>query len=152
MQYEDLRNFNYQYWTRIQELDAMVTVDRGREGLKVAQEDLPEGALRFLARLLTVDVINARQRERHSAFIPTFSAFALLSQGKRKKRLSQIYYFLVALKDPLDLLYNIKHLQNPQTAEFFLKNDIYQAFIMIEERELNIQELTNQKKEFIAQV
>lgn len=37
MQYADLRNFNYQYWTRIQELDAMVTLDRGREGLKVAQ-------------------------------------------------------------------------------------------------------------------
>ena len=30
-----------------------------------------------------------------------------------RHRLNQMNYFLMALKDPLDMLYNIKHLQNP---------------------------------------
>ena len=45
-----------------------------------------------------------------------------------KNRLNQMNYFLMALKDPLDMLYNIKHLQNPQTAVDNYKGEIYQAF------------------------
>lgn len=37
-------------------------------------------------------------------------------------------YFLMALRDPLDMLYNIRHLQNPQTAVDNYKNEIYKAF------------------------
>ena len=37
-------------------------------------------------------------------------------------------YFLMALKDPLDMLYNIKHLQNPQTAVDNYKKEIYLSF------------------------
>lgn len=40
-------------------------------------------------------------------------------------------YFLMALRDPLDMLYNIKHLQNPQTAVENYKKDIYNAFTEI---------------------
>jgi len=45
-----------------------------------------------------------------------------------RHRLNQMNYFLMALKDPLDMLYNIKHLQNPQTAVNNYKREIYQAF------------------------
>ena len=45
-----------------------------------------------------------------------------------RHRLNQMNYYLMALKDPLDMLYNIKHLQNPQTAVDNYKREIYQAF------------------------
>ena len=37
-------------------------------------------------------------------------------------------YFLMALRDPLDMLYNIRHLQNPQSAVDFYKKEVYEAF------------------------
>lgn len=37
-------------------------------------------------------------------------------------------YFLMALKDPLDMLYNIRHLQNPQSAVDNYKKEVYVAF------------------------
>jgi len=42
-----------------------------------------------------------------------------------RHRLNQMNYFLMALRDPLDMLYNIKHLQNPQTAVNNYKKEIY---------------------------
>ena len=37
-------------------------------------------------------------------------------------------YYLMALKDPLDMLYNIKHLVTPQIAVDNYKKEIYEAF------------------------
>jgi len=37
-------------------------------------------------------------------------------------------YFLMALKDPLDMIYNIKHLASPQIAIDNYKNEIYESF------------------------
>ena len=45
-----------------------------------------------------------------------------------RHRLNQMNYFLMALRDPLDMLENIKHLQNPQIAVNNYKKEIYQAF------------------------
>lgn len=45
-----------------------------------------------------------------------------------RHRLNQMNYYLMALKDPLDMLYNIKHLQNPQEAVDNYKKEIYEAF------------------------
>ena len=56
--------------------------------------------------------------------------FPMLLQEIRtdRHRLNQMNYFLMALRDPLDMLYNIRHLQNPQSAVDFYKKEVYEAF------------------------
>ena len=45
-----------------------------------------------------------------------------------RHRLNQMNYFLMAMKDPLDMLYNIKHLSSPQIAVNNFKNELYESF------------------------
>lgn len=44
------------------------------------------------------------------------------------KRPNQLNYFLMALNDPLSMLWNIKHLEEPNIAVDNYKKDIYKAF------------------------
>ena len=44
------------------------------------------------------------------------------------KRPNQINYFLQALNDPLDMLWNVKHLERPNIAVDNYKKEIYRAF------------------------
>lgn len=44
------------------------------------------------------------------------------------KRPNQLNYFLMALNDPLKMLWNIKHLEEPNIAVDNYKQDIYKAF------------------------
>ena len=45
-----------------------------------------------------------------------------------RHRLNQMNYFLMSLRDPLDMLSNIKHLQSPLIAINNFKEEIYQEF------------------------
>lgn len=45
-----------------------------------------------------------------------------------RHRLNQMNYFLMALKDPIDMLAHIKHLSNPQIAIDNFKKEIYEQF------------------------
>ena len=45
-----------------------------------------------------------------------------------RHRLNQMNYFLMAIRDPLDMLYNIKHLANAQIAVNNYKKEVYRAF------------------------
>ena len=44
------------------------------------------------------------------------------------KRPNQINYFLMALNDPIDMLWNVRHLEQPNIAVDNYKKEIYQAF------------------------
>ena len=44
------------------------------------------------------------------------------------KRPNQLNYFLMALNDPLDMLWNVKHLEQPNIAVDNYKKEIYKAF------------------------
>lgn len=44
------------------------------------------------------------------------------------KRPNQLNYFLMALNDPLELLWNIKHLEQPNVGVDNYKKEIYRAF------------------------
>lgn len=44
-----------------------------------------------------------------------------------RHRLNQMNYYLMALKDPLDMLRNIKHLQSAQVAVDNYKKEVYAA-------------------------
>ena len=44
------------------------------------------------------------------------------------KRPNQLNYFLMALNDPLTMLWHIKHLEQPNVAIDNYKKDIYKAF------------------------
>lgn len=45
-----------------------------------------------------------------------------------QKRPNQMNYFLMALNDPLQMLWNIKHLESPNVAIDNYKREIYKAF------------------------
>jgi hypothetical protein len=44
------------------------------------------------------------------------------------KRPNQLNYFLMALNDPLEMLWNVKHLEQPNVAVDNYKKEIYKAF------------------------
>ena len=44
------------------------------------------------------------------------------------KRPNQLNYFVMALNDPLDMLWNVKHLESPNVAVDNYKKEIYKAF------------------------
>lgn len=44
------------------------------------------------------------------------------------KRPNQINYFLMALNDPIDMLWNVKHLEEPNIAVDNYKKEVYRAF------------------------
>jgi|TARA_B110000285_G_C15111451_1_gene611353 hypothetical protein len=44
------------------------------------------------------------------------------------KRPNQINYFLMALNDPIDMLWNVKHLESPNVAVDNYKKEVYTAF------------------------
>ena len=44
------------------------------------------------------------------------------------KRPNQLNYFLMALNDPLEMLWNVKHLEQPNVAVDNYKKEIFQAF------------------------
>jgi len=44
------------------------------------------------------------------------------------KRPNQLNYFLMALNDPLDMLWNVKHLEEPNIAVDNYKKEIFKAF------------------------
>lgn len=43
------------------------------------------------------------------------------------KRPNQLNYFLMALNDPIEMLWNIRHLEEPNVAIDNYKKDIYRA-------------------------
>lgn len=45
-----------------------------------------------------------------------------------KHRINQLPYFLVALRDPIQMLQNIRHLENQQIAIDNYKRDIFNSF------------------------
>jgi len=44
------------------------------------------------------------------------------------KRPNQLNYFLIALNDPIDMLWNVKHFVEPNVAVDNYKREIYKAF------------------------
>jgi hypothetical protein len=44
------------------------------------------------------------------------------------KRPNQLNYFLMALNDPIQMLWNVKHLSEPNIAVDNYKKEIYQSF------------------------
>ena len=47
---------------------------------------------------------------------------------KNKTKLNQMNYFLMAVKDPIDMLKNIRHMQTSQLAVDNYKKEVYESF------------------------
>jgi len=67
-------------------------------------------------------------RTRFVYWIRTLNNFILEMIMSDIKRPNQLNYFLMALNDPIEMLWNVKHLEKPNIAVDNYKREVYRAF------------------------
>lgn len=95
-----------------------------------SQKELSE--IRYLCHRLEIitdweKIVKKSTRCRFVYWIRSLFPFVFEMILSDMKRPNQLNYFLLALNDPLDMLWNVKHLETPNIAVDNYKKEIYRA-------------------------